>query len=402
MTTSRAAALYIGALLGPSVLIVPGLAAAIAGPASIVDWLGLLLLSGLFAWIFTALGRRLRDGGGIAAYARAGLGERAGSAAGWSFLVGVVLGAPVVCEAGGGYIASVAGGGRGVATMFAAGLLLAVLAVTLSGGRASSGVQLVLVGVLVAVVVVAVVGSAGHSQVSNWAPFAPHGSGSIGRAATVLMLSFVGWEAITPLIATLRDPDRQLPRVILIAFVVTSGVYLALAVSTISVLGPAAASTAPLADLLRIALGPAGGIVAATVATALVLAATNAYLTGAAALARQLRPGSSPRVLQLAVTVSGVAILGVVGAGWMSLAQLVAVPTALFLTVYLFCTASAARILRGPVRVAAAVACVVTAVILAFSGAALAVVAVVVAIGFVAVRQPSCVPAVPCQQPCAA
>ena len=125
---------------------------------------------------------------------------------------------------------------------------------------------------------------------------------------------------------------------------------------------------------------------AAVVATALVLAATNAYLTGAAALARQLRPGSRPRALQLAVAVSGVAILGVVGAGWISLAQLVAVPTALFLIVYLFCTASAARILRGPVRIAAAVACAVTVVILGFSGAALVVVAVVVAIGLLAVR----------------
>ncbi len=378
MTTNRAAALYIGALLGPSVLIVPGLAAAIAGPVSIVDWIGLLLLSGLFAWVFTALGRRLREAGGIAAYARAGLGERAGAAAGWSFLVGVVLGAPVVCQAGGAYIASVVGGGRGVATLFAAGLLLAVLAVTLTGARASSSAQLVLVGVLVALVALAVIGSAGHAHAANWTPFAPHGIGSIGRAATVLMLSFVGWEAITPLIGTLRDPDRQLPRVILIAFAVTSVVYLALAVSTISVLGPAAASAAPLADLLRIALGPAGGVVAAVVATALVLAATNAYLTGAAALAQQLRPGSRPRTLQLAVTVAGVAILGVVGAGWISLPQLIAVPTALFVTVYLLCTGSAARILHGPVRIAAGVACALTAVVLGFSGVALLLVAVVV------------------------
>jgi amino acid efflux transporter len=113
MTTSRAAALYIGALLGPSVLIVPGLAAAIAGPASIIDWVALLVLSGLLAWVFTALGRRVRDGGGIAAYARAGLGDRAGAAVGWSFLAGVVVGAPVVCQAGADYLAELFDLGRG-------------------------------------------------------------------------------------------------------------------------------------------------------------------------------------------------------------------------------------------------------------------------------------------------
>ena len=55
LTTSRGAALYIGALLGPGLLLLPGLAAAEAGPASILAWLGLLILSGLFAAVFSAL-----------------------------------------------------------------------------------------------------------------------------------------------------------------------------------------------------------------------------------------------------------------------------------------------------------------------------------------------------------
>ena len=56
LTTSRGAALYIGAILGPGLLLLPGLAAAEAGPASILAWLGLLALSGLFAAVFSGLG----------------------------------------------------------------------------------------------------------------------------------------------------------------------------------------------------------------------------------------------------------------------------------------------------------------------------------------------------------
>ena len=387
MTTSRAAALYIGALLGPSVLIVPGLAAAIAGPASIVDWVALLVLSGLLAWVFTALGRSVRDGGGVAAYARAGLGDRAGATVGWCFLAGVVVGAPVVCQAGANYLAELFELGRGASTAFAAILLLAVLAVTLAGARASSTAQLGLVVVLVALVAVAVVGGAGHLRLDNWTPFAPHGPASVGPAATVLMLSFVGWEAIAPMTGRLRDPDRQLPRVILIAFVVTSAVYVALAVMTIGVLGRAADGAAPLADLLRVAIGPAGALVAAVVAIALVLTAVNAYLTGAAALAEQLLPNSRPKTLQFSVAVSGMIILATVGAGWVSLTHLVAVPTAFFLTVYLFCTASATRVLRGPVRLAAGAACATTVVILGFSGPALVIVAAVVALAALTARR---------------
>ena len=96
LTTSRGAALYIGAILGPGLLLLPGLAAAEAGPASILAWLALLGLSGLFAAVFSALGRRIPSAGGVMGYVTAGLGPRAGRATGWMFLAGVVGGAPIV------------------------------------------------------------------------------------------------------------------------------------------------------------------------------------------------------------------------------------------------------------------------------------------------------------------
>src|ERR1700722_6240467 len=77
LTTARGAALYIGALLGPGLLLLPGLAAAEAGPASVLAWAGLLVLSGLFAVVFGALGRGFPSAGGVIGYVRAGLGARA-------------------------------------------------------------------------------------------------------------------------------------------------------------------------------------------------------------------------------------------------------------------------------------------------------------------------------------
>ena len=57
LSVPRATALYIGALLGPGLLLLPGLAAEQAGPASIIAWLALLGLSAIFAVVFAALGR---------------------------------------------------------------------------------------------------------------------------------------------------------------------------------------------------------------------------------------------------------------------------------------------------------------------------------------------------------
>ena len=384
LTTARGAALYIGALLGPGLLLLPGLAAAAAGPASILAWVALLALSGLFAAVFTALGRGYPSAGGVIGYVTAGLGSRAGLAAGWSFLTGVVAGAPVVCLIGASYVTGLTGGGRLARAGIAALLLLVVLVLASRGLRTSATAQLLLVGLLVGVIVVAVAGSAGAERAVNWTPFAPHGWPAIGHAATTLMLSFVGWEAVAPLTTRFADPSRSLARVAAITIAVTTALYLGLAVATIGVLGPRAATLVPLAGLLTDAVGPAGTAAAAAAAVVLTLGTTNAYINGAAAMAGQLfRPPAtlrdresgdagrpSPRFLA-AIAASGLLLITLYGLGVVSPASLVAIPTTLFLAVYLGCMVSAARVLRGAPRRAAVPAAVAVVVMLGFCGWAL-------------------------------
>src|ERR1700729_1571455 len=152
LSVPRGASLYVGALLGPGLLLLPGLAAAQAGPASVVAWIALIGLSALLATVFTALGRAVPAGGGVAGDTAAGLGCRAGSAAGWCFLAGVVCGAPIVCLIGASYVTDLAGGGQLMRAAVAGALLLAVLGLTLGGVRAGTAAQLGLVGLLIVVV----------------------------------------------------------------------------------------------------------------------------------------------------------------------------------------------------------------------------------------------------------
>jgi len=395
LSTLRGAALYIGALLGPGLLLLPGLAAAEAGPASVLAWAGLLVLSALFALVFAALGRSFPSASGVTGYVTAGLGVRAGRATAWMFLTGVVAGAPVVCLIGASYLTALTGGGQLVRAGVAALLLLVVLALAAFGLRTSSTAQLLLVGLLVAVVGAAVAGSAPATRAANWAPFAPHGWLAVGHAAATLMLSFVGWEAVAPLTTRFANPARQLPRVMGIALVVTTVLYLGLAVATVGVLGDGAGTLVPLARLLRIAVGPAGLAAAAVAAVILTLAATNAYINGAAAMATALRgdaalrddsarPGdTAPRRpaarLLAAIAASGLLLITAYGLGLASPASLVAIPTTLFLSVYLGCMATAARLLPGPARWAALAAGLAVLVMLGYSGWALVIPVVVIA-----------------------
>jgi len=395
LTTSRGAALYIGAILGPGLLLLPGLAAAEAGPASILAWLALLGLSGLFAAVFSALGRRIPSAGGVMGYVTAGLGPRAGRATGWMFLAGVVGGAPIVCLIGASYVTDLTGGGQLTRAAVAAALLLTVIALAAGGLRASAAAQLVLVSLLTGVVVVAVAGSATAARAGNWTPFAPHGWLSVGSAAATLMFSFAGWEAVAPLTTRFADPSQQLPRAVAIALAVTTALYLSLAVATISVLGPAAATDVPLASLLSHAIGTAGPDAAAAAAIVLTLGATNAYINGAAALARELagpgRRGPAPMSrLLAAIGAAGLLLIILYGLRIVGIAALVTVPTVLFLTVYLGAMAAAVRVLHGPTRLAALPAGLAVTVMLGFCGWALALPAAIALAAFLRVPGPAC------------
>jgi amino acid efflux transporter len=406
LTTARGAALYIGALLGPGLLLLPGLAAAQAGPASLLAWAGLLGLSALFAVVFTALGRAFPSASGVIGYVTAGLGARQGLAAGWSFLAGVIAGAPVVCLIGAGYLTELTGGGRVGQAVIAAALLLTVLALAAGGMRTSATAQLLMVSLLIVVVIVAVAGSAASAHAANWTPFAPHGWLAVGHAATTLMLSFVGWEAVAPLTAQFADPARQLPRVVGITLAVTTVLYLGLAVVTIAVLGTGGGSMAPLADLLRHAVGPAGTAAGAVAAIVLTLGAVNAYVNGAAAMTGRLLGGPGPHrpagtaaarpaageadgrrprppgrlLLLAAIAGTGLPLIALYGVGLVSPVSLVAIPTTLFLTVYLGSMLAATRVLHGLARLAAVPATAATLVMLAYCGWALAVPAAIIAI----------------------
>lgn len=67
------------------------------------------------------------------------------------------------------------------------------------------------------------------------------------------------------------------------------------------------------------------------------------------------------------------------GAGLLSIAALVNLPTAMFIAVYLACAATGVRLLTGGVRIAAGIAGVLVAAVLVFVGPALLATAAVAA-----------------------
>ncbi|WP_328766971.1 APC family permease [Streptomyces sp. NBC_00286] len=385
LTAMQGTAMYVGAVLGTGVIALPALAAEAAGPASLLAWLALVLLSAPLAATFAALGARHPDAGGVSHYARLAFGDRSAAVVGWCFYLAVPPGASAAALFGGAYVSAALGGGQTTTTVTAAGLMVVVTASNAVGVRVTGRFQFALAVLLVALLLVAVALSLPHASTDNLRPFAPHGWTAIAPAAALLVWSFAGWEAITHLAGEFRSPSRDLPRATTAAVVIVGVLYLAVAFAVITVLGPdAARAEAPLGELMAQGLGGNARLLAAIAALLLTLGAMNAYFAGAAKLGAALgRDGALPAWLTRGSTagevprrslgvISTLALLSLatVTATGLGARPLVLLTTGSFVTVYAVGVAAALRLLpkRGKSRTAALVALVAVVIMLLMSG----------------------------------
>ncbi len=371
----QGAAVSIGAVLGTGVIALPALGAQLAGPASLVAWLALIVLSVPLAATFAALGARYPDAGGVSTYVRRAFGARWAAMVGWWFYLAVGVGAPPAALFGGAYVAAAFGGGTRTALIAGGTMIVAVSLANAFGVHVSGRVQLALAGLLILLLVAATALALPHARLANLSPFAPHGWLAIGPAAAVLVWGFAGWEAVTHLAADFRDPARQLPRATAIAAVVVGLLYFAIAATSVLVLGAATGSSeAPLAELLAVGVGGPVRQVTAAIAVLLTVGVMNAYFAGAAKLGAALgRDGALPgwlargsqagdvprRSLAVVATMASTSLIvaAVTGA---STRVLVLLTTGSFVLVYVLGTLAAVRLLprRSWSRRAAVVALV--------------------------------------------
>ncbi len=400
LTVPQGAALSIGAVLGTGVIALPALGAQVAGPASLLAWVALVVLSIPLATTFAALGARYPDAGGVSTYVRTAFGARLAAIVGWSFFFAVPAGAPAAAMFAGAYVAAAFGGGTGTAVVTAAALIAVVAATNAFGLRVSGRLQLGLAALLITLLLAATLTALPHARLVNLLPFAPHGWAAIGPAAAVLVWGFAGWEAVTSLAGDYRRPARDLPRATAIALAAVGLLYLGVAAASLLVLGPATGSAqAPLAELLAIGVGGQVRVLAAVVAVLLTLGAMNAYFAGAAKLgaalgrdgalpawfARGSRAGEVPRRGLLVVSGLAVVALAVVAGANVGVRASVLLTTGSLVLVYVLGTAAALRLLaRGSLAHRGAIVAFIASVVLLAMTGVYALWTLVVALGALA------------------
>lgn len=394
----QAIAIYVGAVLGAGVLVLPGQAASLAGPASLLAWAFVGLLGLPLALTFAALATRYPDAGGVATYASRAFGTTAGGVTGWMYFLAGSVGQTIVPLTGGYYVAAVAGGGAATTVAVASGILGTAVAANLFGLRLSGRLQLGLAGGVALILLAATIAALPHLQPGAFSPFAPHGVAGIGRAVIVLFFAFAGWEAVTHLSAEFSDVSRDLRRATMCTVVVVLTLYLGVSFAVIgtSSYGSAEADRVAVGAVFADAFGFTAAAAAAGLAVVVSLGTTNAFVASVSRLGYALgREGWLPSAIRrrnrYGVPHVGVLALGGIGGAGLAVSwlfgwgteDLMAIPSSLVLATYLVGMGAGVRLLPGRSRLLAGAALVLCVAVLPFAGSYLLVPALVVVVAFI-------------------
>jgi amino acid efflux transporter len=280
-------------------LVLPGLTAQIAGPASILAWILLSLASYPFAYTFASLSSRRPESGGIYAFAKEGFGFRVGAIIGWLFVFWVITGAPAVTLIAASYLGYAFTLSRAETYLVAFGIIIAAFAINYRGIVVSNKVQLAVIGSIIALLLATVVSSALLVRVANFTPFLPNGPLAVGTAAALIFWSYLGYENTSNVAEEFENPGKDFHRSIVLSVVLISVVYLAVAFVTIGTRAyEAGGSVAPFAVILSNVLGRYGAEGTGLLAVFIILGTVNAYTTGMSrVLYAVARDGGLPRIL---------------------------------------------------------------------------------------------------------
>jgi APA family basic amino acid/polyamine antiporter len=264
--------LSIGAVIGAGIFSTLGTAAAGelnsagevvrygAGPALVLSFVLLGAVCALAALCYAELASMIPQAGSAYAYSYASLGELVAWIIGWDLILEYAVGNVAVAIAWGGYFESLvspwftippwlthgyfqakASADPAVQALFetaphVAGIpvlinlpaFLIVMAITwllVIGVRESTRVNNWMVMLKLAVLALFVIVGAQHIDPANYTPFAPNGFRGIHQGAAIVFFAYIGFDAISTAAEETKDPQRTMPRGILLGLAICTLIY---------------------------------------------------------------------------------------------------------------------------------------------------------------------------------
>ncbi|HSB83341.1 MAG TPA: amino acid permease [Nitrosarchaeum sp.] len=239
--TFGAASVGIANIIGAGIYVLSGVAAGTAGPAVILSFGIAGIIAMLTALSAAELSSFITETGASYAYTKKAFGRF------WSFLVGwfkyfdYMVGGAAVSVGFAAYFTSVFGLEGALPILLAAiGLPIILCLLNILGVKEATRVTSAMVLIKIfAIVFLLMVGGfylTQHFDVGHYTPFFATGFGGMLNGAAIIFFVFIGFNTVTMMSEETKNPQKTIPKALMIAFSVTFVLYISVAVLLIGIL----------------------------------------------------------------------------------------------------------------------------------------------------------------------
>lgn len=259
--------LVVGGIIGAGIFLNPAIVAQRLGTPSLtlLAWVLGAAIAGLGAFIFAELGARVPRAGGGYVYLRDAFGPLPAFLYGWALLVAIASGAiAAVAVTFARYAATLGGVGEAAHLPLAVGAIVLLTGINIVGVRPGAITQNVLTVLKLAAIAAIVAAGVGISGIGDAQATVARPPGNVfaamGTALVPVLFAYGGWQQTNFVAEEIVEPQRTLPRALLLGVAIVALVYLLANLTYLEVLGVAglAASTTPASDVLGARFGAVG------------------------------------------------------------------------------------------------------------------------------------------------
>jgi basic amino acid/polyamine antiporter, APA family len=252
--------LGINAIIGTGIFFVPGIAAELAGPGSLISWVAVGTLALVIAACFAELSSMFPTSGGVYEYTKQGFGEFAGFMVGWTGWIVANVTIAMLTIGAMDYLGAIVHLGTLERLVFAILFVLGMNYISYRGVDMSVKVLLVFAVCTLMSLWTLLTWGIYYVSIENLMPLSIFPKVSIVIAMLYILETFFGWETVTYMAEETKDPEKNIPKVMM--WGTFSVVLLALGVVAVA-LGTVhwevlANSATPLLEAAKVFMGPTG------------------------------------------------------------------------------------------------------------------------------------------------
>lgn len=234
--------LCMNAMIGAGIFATPAILANSAGPAGILAYFFAVIAVLFLALSLAQLAREYPEEGSFYLYAKQWSGKIGGLLASGCYILGITIALGLLIQVNSSYLTKLIPGLN--QTWAAALLILGIYSLNIFGPKIVQAGQAFFISCTLFSIISTTILCLLNAKISNLTPFAPYGIAPIFGQISTAIFSFLGFESITALYKKIDNPNKNVPKAVILSLSFVALLYLTFLISILLAI-PASVFTYP-------------------------------------------------------------------------------------------------------------------------------------------------------------